>query len=88
MAVITNHDLSTRTVIGKEEEFMIEDQFFSMLLQYPDQFGEVKDYQDLVHTAHEKEIKVAVAADLLSLTLLCPPGEWGADVVVGTTQRF
>ena len=61
---------------------------FGMLLQYPASDGEVFDYTDLIATAHELNITVAVAADLLALTLLTPPGEMGADVVVGSAQRF
>jgi len=61
---------------------------FGILLQYPNQHGEIHEYQSLVSRAHENNIAVAVAADLLSLALLTPPGEWGADVVVGSTQRF
>ena len=61
---------------------------FAVLLQYPASDGEVFDYTDLITAAHELYITVAVAADLLSLTLLTPPGEMGADVVVGSAQRF
>jgi glycine dehydrogenase len=61
---------------------------FGMILQYPDSNGEINDYRDIVKEASEKNIFVAFLADLLSLTLLKPPGEFGADVVVGTTQRF
>lgn len=61
---------------------------YGILLQYPNQYGEIHEYRALVNRAHENGIAVAVAADLLSLALLTPPGEWGADVVVGTTQRF
>ncbi len=61
---------------------------FGVLVQYPDSKGEVTDFKKLTQDCHAKQIKVAVAADLLSLILLTPPGEWGADVVVGTTQRF
>lgn len=61
---------------------------FGVLLQYPNTYGEIRDYRDLVEQAHQRGMVVAVAADLLSLTLLQPPGEWGADIVVGTTQRF
>lgn len=61
---------------------------FGMLLQYPASDGEVFDYTDLIASAHELGITVAVAADLLALTLLTPPGEMGADVVVGLAQRF
>ena len=61
---------------------------FGMLLQYPATDGSVFDYTDLIASAHEQHITVAVAADLLALTLLTPPGEMGADVVVGSAQRF
>jgi glycine dehydrogenase len=61
---------------------------FGVLLQYPNQYGEIHEYRKLVNLAHENGIAVAVAADLLSLALLTPPGDWGADVVVGSTQRF
>ncbi len=61
---------------------------FGILLQYPNSDGEIIDYSDLIQQAREKELFVVVVADLLSLTLLKPPGEMGADAVVGTTQRF
>mgnify|MGYP001038710267 FL=1 len=61
---------------------------YGVLLQYPASNGEVYDYTDLIASAKELNISVAVAADLLSLTLLTPPGEMGADVVVGSAQRF
>src|SRR3990167_5327394 len=59
-----------------------------MLLQYPSDKGEVYDYKNLIESAHQKNIFTVVAADLLSLTLLTPPGEFGADVVIGNSQRF
>lgn len=62
--------------------------FFGMIAQYPDANGAVHNLSDVIAAAKENQISVAVAADLLSLTLLTPPGEMGADVVVGTTQRF
>lgn len=74
--------------IGNHESFSFGTDFFGALLQYPGKYGQVHDYSAFVSAAHEKEIKVAVAADLLSLVLLTPPGEFDADVVVGTTQRF
>ncbi len=67
---------------------LTNDAIFAVLLQYPASDGEVFDYTDLITAAHELHITVAVAADLLSLTLLTPPGEMGADVVVGSAQRF
>jgi glycine dehydrogenase len=63
-------------------------EFFGVLLQYPGADGEVRDYRALVAAVHAKGGHVVVAADLLALALLAPPGEWGADVVVGSAQRF
>lgn len=63
-------------------------ELFGVLLQYPGTDGTVQDFTPLIEAAHENSVYVAVAADLMSLTLLTPPGEMGADVVVGTTQRF
>lgn len=70
------------------DELTITDDVFGILLQYPDQFGEVIDYSAVVEAAHQKDVLVIAVADLFSLTLIVPPGEWGADVAVGTTQRF
>jgi glycine dehydrogenase len=75
-------------VIGNHETFDFSSDFFGAILQYPGKFGQVTDYTGFIANAHAKEIKVAVAADLLSLAKLTPPGEMGADVVVGTSQRF
>ena len=61
---------------------------FGVLLQYPGANGDVKDYRALTAALHARSALVVVAADLLALTLLTPPGEWGADVVVGCSQRF
>jgi glycine dehydrogenase len=61
---------------------------FAVLLQYPCTTGEVKDYRAIADAAHARGAVVAAAADLLALTLLTPPGEWGADIVVGNSQRF
>ncbi|MAU26381.1 MAG: glycine dehydrogenase (aminomethyl-transferring) [Muricauda sp.] len=80
--------LDIELVIGNHEEFDFSDDFFGALVQYPGKYGQVNDYAEFVNKAQENNIKVAVAADILSLVLLTPPGEWGADVVVGTTQRF
>ncbi len=62
--------------------------YFGCIIQYPDLEGKVQDYQDLIDLAHENDVLVIMAADLLSLTLLKAPGTMGADVVVGSTQRF
>ena len=75
-------------VVGNHETFDFSSDFFAAILQYPGKFGQVNDYASFITKAHANEIKVAVAADLLSLAKLTPPGEMGADVVVGTSQRF
>lgn len=75
-------------VVGNHQEFDFSEEFYGAMLQYPGKHGIVNDYADFIHTAKSKDIKVAVAADILSLVTLTPPGEMGADVVVGTTQRF
>jgi glycine dehydrogenase len=75
-------------VLGNHETFDFSEDFFGVILQYPGKHGQVYDYTGFIHTAKSKEIKVAVAADILSLVKLTAPGELGADVVVGTTQRF
>ena len=75
-------------VVGNHETFDFSSDFFAAFLQYPGKFGQVNDYAGFIAKAHTNEIKVAVAADLLSLAKLTPPGEMGADVVVGTSQRF
>jgi glycine dehydrogenase len=61
---------------------------FGVLLQYPERLGGVEDYRAFVQDMKSKDVYVAVAADLMSLVLLTPPGEWGADVVLGNSQRF
>ena len=62
--------------------------YFAILVQYPDTTGEIKDYQGLSEKAHNDEALLIAATDLLALTVLKPPGEWGADIAVGTAQRF
>ena len=74
--------------VGKCEEFEFNERVFGCMIQYPDQYGNIPDYRIIVKNANDASIPVAVASDLLSLTLLTPPGEWGADVVFGTSQRF
>ena len=83
-----SHPLGIELVVGNHEEFSFTSDFYGALLQYPGKHGQVHDYASFVQNAKANDIKVAVAADILSLVLLTPPGEWGVDVVVGTTQRF
>ena len=80
--------LKIELVVGNHETFDFSTEFFGAILQYPGKFGQVNDYSAFIAKAAENEIKVAVAADILSLAKLTPPGEMGASVVVGTTQRF
>ena len=80
--------IGVELVVGNHEEFDFSSEFFGAILQYPGKFGQVYNYADFISKAKNNEIKVAVAADILSLTKLTPPGEMGADVVLGTTQRF
>ncbi|GAB6388648.1 aminomethyl-transferring glycine dehydrogenase [Stutzerimonas marianensis] len=74
-------------VVGAVEDIEGED-VFGALLQYPDTHGEIRDLRPAIERLHERQALACVAADLLSLVLLTPPGELGADVVLGTTQRF
>lgn len=69
-------------------EFDLKEDVFGCMFQYPNEIGEVIDYRAFVDAARENEVPVAVASDLAALALLTPPGEWGADVVFGNTQRF
>ena len=75
-------------VIGKHEDFDFSEDFFGAIVQYPSKTGKVYNYKDFIEKANNNQIKVAVAADLLSLVMLEAPGKFGVDVVVGTTQRF
>ena len=80
--------LKIELVVGNHETFDFSNEFFGAILQYPGKYGQVNDYTSFIAKAAENEIKVAVAADILSLAKLKSPGEMGAAVVVGTTQRF
>ena len=80
--------IGVELVIGNHENFDFSSEFFGAILQYPGKYGQVNDYTSFIAKAAENEIKVAVAADILSLAKLKSPGEMGAAVVVGTTQRF
>jgi glycine dehydrogenase len=80
--------IGVELVVGNHETFDFSTDFFGAILQYPGKFGQVNDYTSFIAKANDKEIKVGVAADILSLVKLKSPGEIGADVVVGTSQRF
>ncbi len=80
--------LGVDVVVGSHKEVDLTDGFFGALLQYPTSDGRVLDYASFCEKAHESNALVAVAADLMSLVVLAAPGTWGADVVVGNSQRF
>jgi glycine dehydrogenase len=80
--------LGIEVIVGDHETFQFDQLVFGVLLQYPTTDGTIFDYQSFCDRAHASGSLVIVAADLLSLTLLKPPGEFGADIAVGNTQRF
>lgn len=80
--------LGIEVIIGNYKEFEFSDDYFGMLVQYPAGRGNINNFSDIFAKAKENGIFTVVAADLLSLVLLTPPGEFGADLAVGTTQRF
>jgi len=80
--------IGVELVIGNIEDFNYDSTFFGALIQYPGASGEIKDINSFISKCISNNIKTAVAADILSLVLLEPPGKIGADVVIGTTQRF
>ena len=75
-------------VVGNEENFDFSSEFFGAILQYPGKDGQITNIKSFIEKANHAQIKVAVSADFLSLIKLEAPGKFGADVVVGTTQRF
>ena len=83
-----SNPLNIELIIGDHNAFEFNDMVFGAILQYPDVTGQINDYKAFAEKAKTNESLLVVAADLLSLALLTPPGEWGADVVVGSTQRF
>ena len=90
LAVITTRAIPQGIEIrtGRYNEAELTPDTFACILQYPNGDGNIEDYCTFVENAHAAGCKVAVAADILSLALLTPPGEWGADIVFGTTQRL
>src|SRR5256885_2104009 len=77
-----------RVVVGEAETFTFEEGVIGALVQYPATDGAVRDFRSLCQRAHAAGALVTAATDLLSLTMLVPPGEWGADIAVGNSQRF
>ena len=82
------HFQGIEVVIDDINKFEANEEYFGVIIQCPNQFGEIVDNRAKVAEWKAKGMQVAVAADLLSLTLITPPGEWGADVVLGSNQRF
>ena len=82
------HFQGIEVVIDDINKFEASEEYFGVIIQCPNQFGEIVDNRAKVAEWKAKGMQVAVAADLLSLTLITPPGEWGADVVLGSNQRF
>lgn len=80
--------LGIELVFGKFEEAQLDEMFFGVFAQYPAASGQIRDYSAFAGKAHAAGALFGVAADLMSLALLTPPGEWGADIVVGSSQRF
>ncbi len=83
-----SNPLGIELIIGDYNSFEFDENVFGAIVQYPDAKGQINDFKSFTDKAHNNGSLVIAAADILSLTLLTPPGEWGADVVVGTTQRF
>ena len=80
--------LGIDVVVGDHRTLELDNDFFGILLQYPATDGAIYDYRAITEQAHAVKALVTVAADILALTVLTPPGEFGADIVVGNTQRF
>jgi glycine dehydrogenase len=80
--------LGIDVVFGDYKKLKVDDKYFGALVQYPNNLGSIEDYRDFINQVHAAGAYVAMATDLLALTLITPPGELGADVAVGTAQRF
>ena len=80
--------IGVEIVVGKHDDFQFVDGVFGALIQYPDTSGDIPDFTPFTERAHAAGVKVVAAADLLALTVLRPPGQWGADIAVGNSQRF
>lgn len=80
--------LGIELIVGNHEKFQFNEKVFGALVQYPDTFGAIHDFGPFIEDAHKAGALVTVATDLLALTLIKPPGEFGADIAVGSAQRF
>ncbi len=88
VVIMRAEPLGIEVVVGSFTDAVPDEKWFGALLQYPDQYGQIHDNRTLIQSLKRSGVQVAVATDLLSLVLLSPPGEWGADVAIGTSQRF
>lgn len=88
LLITRSKPLGVELVIGDYNSFEPTEQYMGVIVQYPNNSGAINNYKELADNAHEVNAKVIAVADLLALTLITPPGEWGADIVVGTSQRF
>ena len=82
------HYAGIEMIVGDYKTAELDNSYFGAILQYPNGDGNVESYKDFVDKAHSTECKVAVATDLMALVMLSPPGEWGADIAFGSSQRF
>ena len=80
--------LGIEIIFGDASSIELSNEFFGAIVQYPNAYGEIYDYSEFTSSAKNLDIQVSVIADIMSLVLLKSPGSWGADVVVGSTQRF
>lgn len=80
--------LGIEIIFGDANSIELSNEFFGAIVQYPNAYGEIYDYSEFTSSAKDLDIQVSVIADIMSLVLLKSPGSWGADVVVGSTQRF
>ena len=80
--------LGIEIIFGDANTIELSNEFFGAIVQYPNAYGEIYDYSEFTSSARNLDIQVSVIADIMSLVLLKSPGSWGADVVVGSTQRF
>ena len=80
--------LGIEVVVGDYKTFAPDDSYFGALVQYPNELGSVEDYREISAKCKSANVKICFASDLMALTLLTPPGEFGADCVIGNTQRF
>ena len=80
--------LAIEIIVGNHENFQFTEKVFGALVQYPDTFGAIHDYSGFAAKAHAAGAMLTVATDLLALTLIKPPGEFGADIAIGSAQRF